>query len=130
MPKRPALCTALGDAALVGVLQGEALAQAYANLDLFIFPSHTDTFGNVVLEALASGIPAIVTTDGGPAHILTAAGLPQCIVPDDAFAPTIAALLSQPETVAAMRASARDYALRCSWDAVFDRVLAAYPITS
>lgn len=122
-----ALRAALGDAALVGVLQGEALAQAYANLDLFVFPSHTDTFGNVVLEALASGVPAIVTPNGGPAHILTAAGLPQCIVPDDAFAGTIAQLLAQPETLARMRASARDYALRCSWDAVFDRVLAAYP---
>ena len=49
-----------------GVLRGAELARAYANMDAFVFPSHTDTFGNVVLEALASGVPAIVTPDGGP----------------------------------------------------------------
>ena len=127
-----ALRSALGDAAIVGVLHGEDLAQAYANLDLFVFPSHTDTFGNVVLEALASGVPAIVTPDGGPAHILHAAeaftGPVGCIARDDDFSQAIARLLAQPEALAAMRASARDYALCCSWDAVFDRVLAAYPI--
>ena len=46
---------------LPGVLKGEALATAYANMDLFAFPSFTDTFGNVILEALASGVPPVVT---------------------------------------------------------------------
>ena len=55
-------------AEFTGVLRGEALSRAYANMDLFVFPSHTDTFGNVVLEALASGVPAVVTPDGGPMH--------------------------------------------------------------
>ncbi len=64
---------ALPSAELPGVLRDEALARAYANMDLLIFPSHTDTFGNVVLEALASGVPAIVTPHGGPAHILHSA---------------------------------------------------------
>jgi len=49
-----------------GVLRGETLAQAYANMDVFAFPSETDTFGNVVLEALASGLPAVVASGGGP----------------------------------------------------------------
>ena len=53
-----------------GVLRGEALAKAYASMDLLVFPSHTDTFGNVVLEALASGVPAIVTPHGGPPTIV------------------------------------------------------------
>ena len=44
-----------------GVLRGEDLSTAYANMYLFVFPSHTDTFGNVVLEALSSGVPAIGT---------------------------------------------------------------------
>jgi phosphatidylinositol alpha 1,6-mannosyltransferase len=57
-------------AEFTGVLKGEALAAAYARMDLFVFPSHTDTFGNVVLEALASGVPAIVTPDGGPKTIV------------------------------------------------------------
>jgi phosphatidylinositol alpha 1,6-mannosyltransferase len=66
------------------VLKGEALSAAYANMDLFVFPSHTDTFGNVVLEALASGVPAIVTPDGGPAR-LSATAKTGRIVPDAEF---------------------------------------------
>ncbi len=127
------LRSALGDAALVGVLRGQALADAYANMDLFVFPSHTDTFGNVVLEALASGVPAVVTPDGGPAHILTAAEIftaPAGRIASDAkFAATIADLLHQPAALAAMRSSGRAYAATCSWDAIFDRVVAAYPST-
>ncbi|MFZ2088623.1 MAG: glycosyltransferase [Desulfobaccales bacterium] len=49
-----------------GYLTGEDLAAAYASCDLFVFPSTTDTFGNVVLEAQASGIPVIVSDVGGP----------------------------------------------------------------
>ena len=59
----------LPNAEFTGVLRGKDLARAYANMDLFVFPSHTDTFGNVVLEALASGVPAIVTPDGGPRYM-------------------------------------------------------------
>lgn len=49
-----------------GYLAGEELAAAYASSNIFVFPSTTDTFGNVVLEAQASGIPVIVTDQGGP----------------------------------------------------------------
>ena len=49
-----------------GYLEGEALSAAYASSDVFVFPSTTDTFGNVVLEAQASGLPVIVTDQGGP----------------------------------------------------------------
>lgn len=57
-----------------GFLQGEELAAAYASADLFLFPSASDTFGNVVLEAQASGLPAIVSTQGGPAEIIARNG--------------------------------------------------------
>ncbi len=53
-----------------GVLRGEDLARAYANMDVLAFPSQTDTYGNVVLEALASGVPAVVTNGGGPRFIV------------------------------------------------------------
>ncbi len=53
-----------------GYLQGEELARAYASADLFVFPSATDTFGNVVLEAQASGLPVIVTDSGGPRELM------------------------------------------------------------
>jgi glycosyltransferase involved in cell wall biosynthesis len=49
-----------------GYREGEELATIYASCDLFAFPSATDTFGNVVLEAQASGLPVIVSDSGGP----------------------------------------------------------------
>jgi glycosyltransferase involved in cell wall biosynthesis len=56
--------------AFAGILEGEELARAYASGDCMVFPSTTDTFGNVVLEAQASGLPVIVSDQGGPAEIV------------------------------------------------------------
>jgi glycosyltransferase involved in cell wall biosynthesis len=119
------LRTQLPEAEFAGVLRGEPLAQAYANMDIFLFPSHTDTFGNVVLEALASGVPAIVTPDGGPKFIVRD-GETGFIVPDSGFAPAIAELARDPTRLARIRLAARQYALGCSWDAVFGSVYDAY----
>ncbi len=112
-------------AEFTGVLKGEALAAAYASMDLFVFPSHTDTFGNVVLEALASGVPAIVTPDGGPCTIVRD-GVTGRIVPDGEFALAVADLLADPAQHAQMRQAARAYALTASWDSVFEGVYKAY----
>jgi glycosyltransferase involved in cell wall biosynthesis len=112
-------------AEFTGVLKGEALAEAYARMDLFVFPSHTDTFGNVVLEALASGVPAIVTPDGGPATIVRD-GETGRIVRDEEFAAAIAGVLADPARHAQMRLAARSHALTMSWDSVFEGVYAAY----
>lgn len=54
-----------------GALHGGELAEAYASCDVFVFPSCTDTYGNVVLEAHASGLPAIVSKVGGPSEIVS-----------------------------------------------------------
>jgi glycosyltransferase involved in cell wall biosynthesis len=59
-------------ALFTGYLQGEALQQAFASADLFVFPSASDTFGNVVLEAQASGLPVIVSDAGGPQELMVA----------------------------------------------------------
>jgi phosphatidylinositol alpha 1,6-mannosyltransferase len=112
-------------AEIPGVLKGEALSTAYANMDLFVFPSHTDTFGNVVLEALASGVPAIVTPDGGPPTIVRD-GVTGRIVEDDDFAAAVAGVLGDPVKHAEMRFAAREFALTMSWDSVFEGVYAAY----
>jgi glycosyltransferase involved in cell wall biosynthesis len=112
-------------AEFTGVLRGEKLSEAYAKMDLFVFPSHTDTFGNVVLEALASGVPAIVTPDGGPATIVRD-GQTGRIVADAEFAAAIAGVLADTEKHAQMRLDARAYALTASWDSVFEGVYAAY----
>ncbi|MGA2085112.1 MAG: glycosyltransferase [Terracidiphilus sp.] len=112
-------------AEFAGVLKGEALSTAYANMDLFVFPSHTDTFGNVVLEALASGVPAIVTPDGGPKTIVRDGDTGR-IVPDGEFAAAVAGVLHDAEKHAHMRRAAREFALTMSWDSVFEGVYAAY----
>jgi len=108
-----------------GVLHGEKLATAYASVDLLVFPSHTDTFGNVVLEALASGVPAIVTPDGGPCTIVRD-GVTGRIAADADFASAVAQILADPAQHAQMRAAARTFALTMSWDSVFEGVYAGY----
>jgi len=123
--EEPWLRERLPRAEFTGVLKGEPLSTAYANMDLFVFPSHTDTFGNVVLEALASGVPAIVTPDGGPPTIVRD-GETGRIATDADFAAAVAAVLADPAKHASMRLAAREYALTASWDSVFEGVYAAY----
>jgi glycosyltransferase involved in cell wall biosynthesis len=112
-------------AEFTGVLRGEALSNAYANMDLFVFPSHTDTFGNVVLEALSSGVPAVVTPEGGPAGIVRD-GVTGRVVRDGQFAQAIAEILNKPALLSEMRQASRSYGLTASWDSVFDGVYAGY----
>lgn len=129
-----ALRAHLHSADFAGVLRGEELARVYANMDLLVFPSRTDTFGNVVLEALSSGVPAIVTPHGGPRHIVrhgqTGFVAPPAgdgpVFEDKAFAEAIATLIRDPEMRLRMSSAARSYALDCSWDAVFEKVYRSY----
>jgi len=115
----------LARAEFAGVLRGETLAQAYADMDVLVFPSHTDTFGNVVLEALASGVPAVVTGDGGPKFIVRE-GETGFVAADEEFPAAIARLVRDRTLLRSMRTKAREYALGCSWDAVFEQVYAGY----
>ncbi|WP_158794551.1 glycosyltransferase [Granulicella sp. L60] len=120
-----ALRRELKEAEFAGVLRGSALGEAYANMDVLVFPSHTDTFGNVVLEALASGVPAVVTQDGGPKFIVRD-GETGFVTGDDGFTGAIAELVRDRVRLERMRLGAREYALGCGWDAVFDRVYEGY----
>ena len=115
-------------AEFTGVLRGEELAAAYAGMDLLVFPSHTDTFGNVVLEALSSGVPAIVTPDGGPCTIVRD-GETGRIATDEDFASAIAGILKDPARHAQMRIASRAHALTASWDSVFEGIYARYAET-
>ena len=123
--EEPWLRQHLPGAEFAGVLRGEALSRAYANMDLFVFPSHTDTFGNVVLEALASGVPAIVTPDGGPPSIV-AHGQTGLIARDEDFTAAVASILSDPPLHAQMREAARQDGLHASWNSVFGAVYDGY----
>ena len=70
-PRRAALRERLGEhATFLGWLEGDDLARAYASADVFLFPSRTDTFGQVVLEAQASGLPVVAVDEGGPATLI------------------------------------------------------------
>ena len=70
-PYRTELAALLPDALFTGTLAGQELARAFASADIFLFPSTTDTFGNVILEAQASGLPCIVSDQGGPKDLVT-----------------------------------------------------------
>ncbi len=115
----------LSRASFMGVQRGEQLARSYADMDLFVFPSETDTFGNVVLEALASGVPAAVTTGGGPKFIVRD-GETGLVRPAAQLAAAICDALKDEPRLHAMGSAARAYALSCTWDAIFDDVYAGY----
>ncbi|MFP4657914.1 MAG: glycosyltransferase [Desulfonatronovibrionaceae bacterium] len=104
-----------------GELSGESLVRAYSGADLFVFPSGADTFGNVVLEAQASGIPVIVTDRGGPRENIID-GETGVIVPADdpeQLAEKIVSLAGDPGRLKEMGRKAREYARVRSLDRAF-----------
>ena len=70
-PYSPALAKLMPEACYTGYLSGTELAKAYASSDIFVFPSTTDTFGNVIIEAQAAGLPVVVSDSGGPRELVT-----------------------------------------------------------
>lgn len=113
-------------AKFTGFIKGEQLAEAYANMDAFVFPSETDAFGNVVQEAFASGVPAIVANVGGPKYIVRHGETG--FVADNLSDYTRFALqlINKPELQREMSRRAREFALTRSWDSVFEKVYQAY----
>jgi glycosyltransferase involved in cell wall biosynthesis len=73
-PARAALQRAYPNAHFLGPRSGEALAEIYASADVFVFPSRTDTFGIVLIEALASGLPVAAFPVAGPLDVIGASG--------------------------------------------------------
>jgi glycosyltransferase involved in cell wall biosynthesis len=109
-----------------GTLKGAELAAAYADLDIFAFPSETDTYGNVVWEALASGVPAVVTDKGGP-KFLVEDGVTGMVTRNPAeFCDAVVALARDPERRRAMSSAGRRAAEGRSWSAVFQGVYDVY----
>ncbi len=100
-------------ALFTGYLQGEELQRAYASADLFVFPSATDTFGNVVLEAQASGIPVVVSDAGGPRELMVAGETGEVFPAGDGakFLEAVQQLALDRERLARMGRQARTYTL-------------------
>jgi glycosyltransferase involved in cell wall biosynthesis len=111
-----------------GYLEGEDLAAVYASSDLFVFPSTTDTFGNVVLEAQASGIPVIVTDLGGPQENLLPGktGLVVDSSDPEAFLKAVESLLKEPTRMKQMGRAARQYMEDRSFESAFNRTWKMY----
>jgi len=97
-------------------------------MDIFVFPSHTDTFGNVVLEAMASGVPAVVTADGGPKFLVRPGETGFVAADDPSFLRYVVELATNRGVREKMGASSRRSALDRSWDRVFEDVYAAYGV--
>jgi glycosyltransferase involved in cell wall biosynthesis len=122
-PLRPALQQAHPDLLFCGTLTGERLATHYASADVFLFPSTTETFGNVTLEALASGL-AVVAYDYAAAGMHIVHGETGTLVPyadARAFVAGAAALVGSPETVRQMRRQARASVASLEWTRVVER---------
>ena len=113
---------------LLGYRTGLPLAQAYASGDVFAFPSDTETFGNVVTEALASGLPVVAPEKGGVVDSVIPGKTGVLVAPRDpvALSEAVVHLLSDEETRRILARGARNHALARSWTAVLDGLLEAY----
>ena len=127
-PERRWLEAALPGSLILGFLEGDALADAYANLDLFFNPSRTETFGNVTLEAMASGVPVVAVRATGAESIVDHAvtGVLVDGAGAQASIDAISALASSADRRAAMRNAARARSQLYSWDEILAAVLDTY----
>jgi glycosyltransferase involved in cell wall biosynthesis len=107
-PARADLQTKFPQAVFLGARHGEALAQAYAAADVFVFPSRTDTFGLVLLEALASGLPVAAYPVSGPRDVIGSA--PVGVLDDELRLACLAALKLSPQ-------ACREFAAPQTWSA-------------
>ncbi|AIQ51940.1 glycosyltransferase family 4 protein [Paenibacillus sp. FSL R7-0331] len=111
-----------------GSRHGDELAELYASSDIFVFPSATETFGNVVLEAMASGLPVIAADAGGPRELVVPGRSGTLFDPQQpaAMAEAICRLAGQPELRLAMGREGRRLALSLSWETIFDGLIRDY----
>lgn len=104
------------------------LASIFASADAFLFPGHAETFGQTVLEAAASGLPAVVTAGSGTEEAVIRDVTALSVAPGDArgFVAAVERLLDDPDLYARMQTAARHYALTRTWPATFERLADAY----
>ena len=109
-----------------GILRDDALAEAFASMDVFVFPSRTDTFGLVLLEALASGVPVVASAKTGirvgVRHGVTGFYAEK---PND-FYESILQLMKSESTHREMRCAAREFACAHTWSAAFEQLYRTY----
>jgi glycosyltransferase involved in cell wall biosynthesis/predicted metal-dependent phosphoesterase TrpH len=127
-PEQERLRERLGEhATFLGWLSGVDLARAYASADLFLFPSVTDTFGQVILEAQASGLPVIAVAEGGPLSLIEdrATGL-LCAADAPALADALLELASAPLLRERLARAALASVRRRTWERALERLSVGY----
>ena len=126
-PYSDAFAKSLPEAVFTGYLRGIELATAYASADVFVFPSTTDTFGNVILEAQASGLPVVVSDSGGPKELVedNANGLITKSHDVEDFTRAIRALVTDSALRERMSRFARQSVIDRSWPSAFGKFWAA-----
>jgi glycosyltransferase involved in cell wall biosynthesis len=117
------------DACCTGYLTGLDLATAYASSDIFLFPSTTDTFGNVILEAQASGLPAVVSDQGGPRELIQdgVTGFITKSLDVEDFASAALRLINESKLRDVMRVNARRAVEDRDWSVAFKKFWAMSP---
>ena len=119
-PQRAALQARCPTAVFAGMRRGDDLATYFASADLFAFPSLTETFGNVVLEALASGLPVVAFDYAAAAQLLADQSAGRLVPLHDAerFRQAVVDLSLRPDALRAQGSEARRIALTQSWGAI------------
>ena len=122
-PYRAELEKLLPGAIFTGILNGRELGVAYASADLFVFPSTTDTYGNVVVEAMAAGLPAAVSDIGGPRELIKSSLMGRVLPARNAAAwvTGLAQMLAQPPSAEDRRELSRLAGGERRWDRAFAR---------
>jgi len=127
-PIRAELSMMMPGAHFLGYLTGHELSMAYASSDLFVFPSTTETFGNVTIEAMSSGIPVIGAQEGGSGGLVQNGITGLLAKPHDGhdFARKIEYLADSVTMRKRIASRALLFARSQSWEAIFDRLLSSY----
>lgn len=127
-PEMAAMTSGLKNGVFAGFLHGEDLARAYASSDIFFFPSESETFGNVTLEAMASGLPAVnaiasgsnsLVAEGETGHLVSARD-------EQGLARKLEVLVKDEGQRRRMGEAARQRALGFSWDHILSGLLESY----
>lgn len=114
--------------AFMGYLRGERLSQAYASADIFVFPSRLETFGLVVIEAMAAGAPVVAARVGGVGDMVSDGVNGYSFASGDRamLLEGVRRIASNQETMRWMGEQARAYAERQSWEAIMDELIELY----
>jgi glycosyltransferase involved in cell wall biosynthesis/predicted metal-dependent phosphoesterase TrpH len=127
-PEQEALRHRLGEhATFLGWLHGDALADAYASADVFLFCSQTDTYGQVILEAQASGLPVVAVAEGGPASLIEDGRTGVLCPPDpEVLGASVASLATSRRARSRLAASALTAVRGRTWERALAQLAAGY----